>query len=180
MSGGYTHITLAQLAIEELRNRREDLLQNDAKRVLGDWERFCIVAHCRYFNVLDCNSSAWADKGHLVALLRNGVAKKRGIAMDKARPKCMAWLFGLTRDGDANHGLVYPTFPQPQYIHGRNAPGGIIMDFEELFRKAFNNIVQLWGGLALSLQNRESPLDTLTNWSLDAGIDKSNRMIDWN
>lgn len=286
MSGGYTHITLAQLAIEEVRNRREGLLHNDAKRALGYWKKFCIVGAVApdypYLDILDTHSSAWADamhKGHAVVLLRNGVAKIRNIADDNVRQKCMAWLFGfaahvatdgtihpvvnlkvgpyeqnktehrrcemsqdvyahsrlnmgavefnrqistnvgdtsdvnnrnrldsdvaqlwqgllidvyssldsqlqepkihdwhgamrrmmkLGESGDAlfafarhvaaNHGLVYPTAPESQYIHDLKTPGGIIMDFEEIFQKAFNNIVELWGWLALSLQNRESPL----------------------
>lgn len=40
MSGGYTHITLAQLAIEEILNRRENLLHKDAKQALGYWKNF--------------------------------------------------------------------------------------------------------------------------------------------
>lgn len=307
MSGGYTHITLAQLAIEEVRNRREGLLHSDARRALGYWKKFCIVGAVApdypYLDVLDSHSSAWADamhKGHAVVLLRNGVAKIRNMTDDNVRQKCMAWLFGfaahvatdgtihpvvnlkvgpyeqnktehrrcemsqdvyahsrlnmgavdfnrqistnvddtsdlnnrnrmdpdvarlwqdlltgvysgldpqlrapkvhdwhgamrrmmkLGESGDvlfafarhvaANHGLVYPTAPETQYIHGLKAPGGIIMDFEEVFRKASNNIVELWGWLSLSLQNRESPLDTLTSWSLDTGIDENNHMIYW-
>ena len=54
------------------------------------------------------------------------------------------------------------------------------MDFEEIFQKAFNNIVELWGWLALSLQKADSPLDTLKSWSLDTGIDETGRMIYWN
>ena len=53
------------------------------------------------------------------------------------------------------------------------------MDFEEIFQKAFNNIVELWGWLALSLQNQVSPLDTLKSWSLDTGIDENGCMIYW-
>ena len=66
-----------------------------------------------------------------------------------------------------------------QYIRGLAVPGGLTMDFEEIFQKAFNNIVELWGWLALSLQKRDSPLDTLASWSLDTGIDETDRMIYW-
>lgn len=303
MPGGYTHITLAQLAIEEVRNRREGLLHDDAKRALGYWKKFCIVGAVSpdypYLDLLDSNSCAWADamhKGHAVALLRNGVTKIRDIADDNTRQKCMAWLFGFaahvatdgtihpvvnlkvgpyeqnktkhrccemsqdvyahsrlnlgvlefnkqistnvddTSDIDnrnrmdadiaqlwqelltgvylnlespkvhdwhgamcrmmkigesgnvlfafarhvaANQGLVYPTAPETQYIQGLKTPGDRTMNFEELFQIAFNNIVELWGWLALSLQNRDSPLDTLKSWSLDTGIDEDNRMIYW-
>lgn len=303
MSGGYTHITLAQLAIYEVRNRREGLLHEDAKRALGKWKKYCIIGSVApdypYLDVFDSNSCAWADamhKGHAVELLRNGVVKIRDIADENGRQKCMAWLFGFAahiatdgtihsvvnmkvgpyeqnkakhrscemsqdvyahkklnlgvlefnqqistnvydtsdlgnqnlmdpdivqlwqelltgvypdleflkvhdwhcamrrmmkigESGDvlfafarhvaANQGLVYPAAPETQYIQGLKAPGGLTMDFEEIFQKAFNNIVELWGWLALSLQNRESPLDTLKSWSLDTGIDEDGRMVYW-
>ena len=307
MSGGYTHITLVQLAIEEVRNRHEGLLHNDAKKALGYWKKFCIVGAVSpdypYLDVLDSNSSAWADamhKGHTLSLLRNGVVKVRGMKDDNVRQKCMAWLFGFaahvatdgtihpvvnlkvgpyeqnktehrrcemsqdvyahsrlnmgaldfnrqistniddTSDMDnpnrmdpdvaglwqdlligvyaghdsdlrppkvhdwhsamrrmmkvgesgnmlfafarhvaTNQGLVYPAVPETQYIQGLNVPGERIMDFEELFQKALNNIVELWGWLALSLQSQESPLDTRVSWSLDTGIDENNQMIYW-
>lgn len=307
MSGGYTHITLAQLAIEEARSRRAGLLHDDAMRAVGKWKKFCIVGAVSpdypYLNVLDSSSVAWADamhKGHAVALLRNGAAKIHDVADDNIRQKCMAWLFGfashVATDGTihpvvnlkvgpyeqnkpehrrcemsqdvyvhsklnlgalefnrqistnvddtsdvndrdlmdpdiaklwenlltsvysgfnpqlrppkvhdwhsamrrimkigesgnvlfpfarhvaANQGLVYPVTPEPEYLHELEVPGGATMEFEEIFQKAFNNILELWGWLALSLQNRESPLDTLTSWSLDTGIDENNRMTYW-
>lgn len=43
MSGGYTYITLARRAIEEVRNRREGLLRHEAIQALGYWKKFCIV-----------------------------------------------------------------------------------------------------------------------------------------
>lgn len=307
MSGGYTHITLAQLAIEEARIRREGLLHKDAKQALGYWKKFCIVGAVApdypYLDVLDSHSSAWADamhKGHTVALLRDGVTKIRNMADDNMRQKCMAWLFGfaahVATDGTihpvvnlkvgpyeqnksehrrcemsqdvyahrrlnlgalefnqqistnvddtsdvsnqnrmdpdiaqlwqdllisvysgfdlhlqspkvhdwhsamrsmmkigesgnvlfpfarhvaAHQGLVYPITSETQYIQGLETPSGITMDFEDIFQKAFNNILELWGWLALSLQNKKSPLDTLTSWSLDTGIDENGQMIYW-
>jgi len=38
------------------------------------------------------------------------------------------------------------------------------MSFENIFQKAFNNIVERCGWMALSLQNKKSPLDTLPSW----------------
>lgn len=303
MSGGYTHITLAQLAIEEVRNRRVGLLHNDAKRALGNWKKFCIVGAVApdypYLDILDSNSNAWADamhKGHAVTLLRNGVTKIRDLADENVRQKCIAWLFGfaahVATDGTihpvvnlkvgtyelnksehrrcemsqdvyahkrlnmgvldfnkqistnvddtshidnrnqidhdiaqlwqnlltsvyphlgipkvddwhsamrsmmkvgesghvlfafarhvaANKGLVYPTTPDTQYIHELKVPGGLTMDFEEIFQKALTNIIELWGWMALSLQKRASPLDSLKSWSLDTGIDDDGNMIYW-
>lgn len=307
MSGGYSHITLAQLAIEEAR-RSESLLHNDAKQALGYWKKFCIVGAVApdypYLDVLDSNSSAWADamhKGHAVALLRDGIAKIRDIEDENIRQKCIAWLFGFAAhvatdgtihpvvnlkvgpyeqnktqhrrcemsqdvyahsrlnmgalefnqqistnvddssdvdnsdlmDSDvaklwqelligvyssldpqlkppkvhdwhramrrmmklgesgnvlfafarhvaANQGLVYPAAPETQYIYGLQVPGGLVMDYEEIFQKALNNILELWGWLALSLQHKKSPLDTLESWSLDTGIiDETDRKIYW-
>lgn len=89
-------------------------------------------------------------------------------------------LFPFARHVAANQGLVYPVIPEAQYIQGLKAPDDTIIDFETIFEKALNNIVELWGWLALSLQNRASPLDSLISWSLDTGIDENNRMIYWN
>lgn len=88
-------------------------------------------------------------------------------------------LFAFARHVAANQGLVYPATVETQYLLELKAPNGSAMDFEEIFQKAFNNILELWGWLALSLQKRESPLDTLTSWSLDTGIDENGRMIYW-
>lgn len=306
MSGGYTHITLAQLAIEEVRNRRPGLLHDDAKQALGYWKKFCITGSVSpdypYLDMLDSDSCAWADamhKKHGVELLRRGVIKVRDMADENIRQKCMAWLFGFAShvatdgtihpvvnlkvgpyeqnktkhrrcemsqdvyahhrlnlgaldfnqqistnindtsdinnpnrmDSDvsqlwqylltevyvddpalhapkvhdwhramrammklgeggnvlfpfarhvaANQGLVYPVAPEDEFITDLTVPGNAIMDFEEIFQKAFNNIVELWGWMALSLQHQQSPLDTLTSWSLDTGIDENNQMIYW-
>ena len=104
MSGGYTHVTLTQLAIEEACFRREGLLHDDAKHALGYWKKFCIVGAVApdypYLDVTDSDSCAWADvmhKGHAVVLLRNGAARIRDIADVNVRQKCIAWLFGLQR-----------------------------------------------------------------------------------
>lgn len=114
MSGGYTHITLVQLAIEEVCFKRGDLLHDDAKQALGYWKKFCIVGAVApdypYLDVLDSDSSVWADamhKGHAVALLRNGVAKIRDMANDDIRQKCMAWLFGFAAHV-ATDGTIHP------------------------------------------------------------------------
>lgn len=307
MSGGYTHVTLTQLAIEEACFRREGLLHDDAKHALGYWKKFCIVGAVApdypYLDITDSDSCAWADvmhKGHAVELLRDGAAKIRDMADVDVRQKCMAWLFGFathvatdgtihpvvnlkvgpyeqnkaehrrcemsqdvyahrrlnlgvldfnqqistnvadTSDADnpdrmdadvarlwqdlltgvysgsypqlglpkihewhsamhrmmkigesgnvlfpfarhvaAHQGLVYPPAPETQYIQRLGVPGGLIMDFEEIFQKAFNNIVELWGWLALSLQKADSPLDTLKSWSLDTGIDETGSMTYW-
>lgn len=311
MSGGYTHITLAQLAIEEVRNRHEGLLHDEAKRALGKWKKFCIVGsvspdypYLDMLNVLDAaKSAAWADamhKGHAVDLIRHGVVMVRDMADTNVREKCMAWLFGfaahvatdgtihpvvnlkvgpyednktehrhcemsqdvyahsklnlgalefnrqistniddssdpndsdrmdsdvaqlwqsmlmdiyaktdsqlrppevhdwhnamrrMVRFGESgnilfpfarhvavNQGLVYPVAPEAKYIQGLDTPLGTRMDFEDIFQMALNNVLELWGWIALALQKQESPLDHLASWSLDTGIDENGHMIYW-
>lgn len=307
MPGGYTHITLAQLAIEEAQHHREGLLHDDAKHALGKWKKFCIVGSISpdypYLDVLDSHSAAWADaihKGHALSLLRNGAIKIRDMVDDNVRQKCMAWLFGFAshiaadgtihpvvnlkvgpyeqnktahrscemsqdvyahnklnmgkldfnrqistnvhdssdvNDADridadiaqlwhdllikvysvssphlnppkvhdwhramrtmmkigesgnvlfpyarhvaANQGLVYPETPDEDHIQRLPVPGGANQDFEEIFKRALNNILELWGSLALSLQGKPSPLDAQVSWSLDTGIDENNNMVYW-
>lgn len=307
MPGGYTHITLVQLAIEAAKHHRADMLHDDAKQAIGKWKKFCIVGAVSpdypYLDVLDSHSAAWADaihKGHAMSLLRDGISKIRDMADDNVRQKCMAWLFGFashiaadgtihpvvnlkvgpyeqnktehrscemsqdvyahsklnmgkldfnkqistnvsdTSDEDdpdlmdaditqlwsslltgvysaidptlqppkvhdwhramrkmikigesgnvlfpyarhvaANLGLVYPAAPEDEYIHELKTPDGIARDFDAIFQKALGNILELWEWLALSLQNKTSPLDTQVSWSLDTGIDENNRMTYW-
>ena len=307
MPGGYTHVTLVQLAIEAARSHRQGLLHKDAKQAIGKWKKFCIVGAVApdypYLDVLERDSIAWADamhRGHTVTLLRQGVSRIRNITDDNVRQKCLAWLFGfashVAADGTihpvinlkvgayeqhkaehrrcemsqdvfvhsqlnlgkvefnqqistnvgetsdkldqdrmdldvavlwqelltgvysafdpalgppkvhnwhramrqmmkigengnvlfpfarhvaAGQGLVYPATSETQYIVGLKTPDGSTMDFEAIFQKALNNILELWGWLALSLQNQASPLDTLINWNLDTGFDEKNRMVYW-
>ncbi len=115
MSGGYTHITLAQLAIEEVCFKREGLLHDDAKQALGYWKKFCIVGAVApdypYLDATDSNSCAWADamhKRHAVALLRNGVARIRDLADVNVRQKCTAWLFGFASHVATDSALQNP------------------------------------------------------------------------
>jgi hypothetical protein len=76
-------------------------------------------------------------------------------------------------------GCVYPNTPDPQYIERLAVPGGVTMNFEEIFRKALRNTIELWGWLALALQKKPSPLDSLISWNLDTGIDEENHMVYW-
>jgi hypothetical protein len=114
MSGGYVHITLAQEAIEEACFRRAGLLHDDAKQALGYWKKFCIVGALSpdypYLDLLHSDSPDWADamhKGHAVELLRDGVARIRGMTDANVRQKCMAWLFGFAAHV-ATDGTMHP------------------------------------------------------------------------
>lgn len=103
MSGGYTHITVAQLAIEEAVYRTEGLLHADAKQALGRFKKFTIIGALApdypYLDVTDGQSAEWADhihKGKALNLLREGVARIRGETDDGHRQQCIAWLFGFS------------------------------------------------------------------------------------
>lgn len=103
MSGGYTHITIAQLAIEEAIYRREGLLHDDAKQALGLFKKFTIIGALApdypYLDITDSESAAWADrihKGKAVNLLRDGVARVQAERDTNQRRKCIAWLFGFS------------------------------------------------------------------------------------
>ncbi len=301
MPGGYTHITLTQLAIEDASQHHPGLLHDDAKLALGYFKKFCIVGSLApdypYLDIASSASTAWADeihKGHSMTFLRAAVPVVRSMTDDNTRHKCIAWLFGFaahmatdgtihpvvnlkvgvyeqnktahrrcemsqdvfsqaklnmgsidlnqqistnvngtsdktndncfdpnvaklwrdcllvaypghgTPDIDSWHrhmrsmfklaesghlfafarhviagqGLVYPLAPEEEYIRNLKVPNGV-MDFEQLFNKAKDNVLELWGDLALALQNQSSPLDTRKSWSLDSGIDEDNRMVYW-
>ena len=80
----------------------------------------------------------------------------------------------------ANSAVVYPAVPDPQYILGLSVPTGAPMDYDAIYDKALNNIVELWGWMNLSLQQKPSPLPTLANWSLDSGLDETGtKMVYW-
>lgn len=303
MSGGYTHVTLIQLAMEEALHRRGDLLHPEARQALGLWKKFCIVGSVApdypYLDVLHSTSPPWADamhKGQAIEVMRRSIAAVRTMSDARRRQKCMAWLFGfashMSTDGtihpvvnlkvgpyeqnktehrrcemsqdvyahkrlnlgalECNHqvstnildcsdsndaelldadiatlwrdaltatyphlgtpevhawhkamrrmmnigesgdvlfpfarhvatnlGLVYPAKPEATYIEQLAVPGQQTLHFEAIFQKALDNMVVMWGWMALSLQNRPSPLDTLKSMSLDTGLDTDNHMVYW-
>ncbi len=303
MSGGYTHITIAQFAMEEAMHHHAGLLHDDARLALGYFKKFCIVGSLApdypYLDIVSSESVDWADnvhKGHSMDVLRAAVTHIRAMADNNARRKCIAWLFGfashmatdgtvhpvvnlkvgpyeqnktehrrcemsqdvychsrlnlgaidfnrqvsanvagtsdpvdtkrfdpevalswqhallaafpdkptpdihawhrnmrrmmkVAESGDhlfafarhvaANQGLVYPATPELQYIEGLTVPGGGQMHYDKLFNKAKDNVLELWSWIALALQNQDSQLISMKNWSLDTGIDEAGRMIYW-
>lgn len=113
MAGGYTHITLAQLALEETQ-RRTELLHDEHRQALGLWKKFLIIGSMGpdypYLDVLDAKSAAWAAAMHSPQSLDfiREAARRVSVLTDKtARQKCTAWLFGF-----ASHcvtdGVVHP------------------------------------------------------------------------
>ena len=88
-------------------------------------------------------------------------------------------LFPFARHVATNLGLIYPAAPEPTYIDTLKVPGDQFMPFEEIFQKALVNVIEMWGWMALSLQNQPSPLDTLKSMSLDTGLDTDGRMVYW-
>ena len=114
MSGGYTHITLAQLAIEEATYRRTGLIHMEASNALRKWKKFCIVGAVSpdypYLKLNDRNAAAWADamhQGGALDLLRIGVATISQVSDLNVRQKCTAWLFGFAAHV-ATDGTIHP------------------------------------------------------------------------
>lgn len=88
-------------------------------------------------------------------------------------------LIPFMRHVAANQGLVYPAKPDDTYISNLKVPGDLLMDFELVYSKALENVLEMWGWMALSLQNKPSQLDALVSWSLDSGIDENGKMTYW-
>jgi hypothetical protein len=324
MAGGYTHITLAQLAAEEALQRRPGLLHDEAKQALQDWLKFLVIGSMGpdypYLDIADRSSEVWATAMHQprsLDLIRDCARRIGKMSSGQARRKCMAWLFGFAshcvtdgvvhpvvnlkvgeyeknkkehrrcemsqdvlihaklnmgpidlnrqlsafvsgtadssgirtrldrdiaglwtealnavfRSGQQNAasltqfifpwldrpaagglpspdpdewqramlrvmrlaesggrlapiarhaaawaGLTYPAAPDAQYVTDlkvRRQDKG--MDFEAVFDKALDCTVVFWGHLALSLQGRLSPLDSMAGWSLDTGFENGQK-----
>ncbi|WP_417912470.1 zinc dependent phospholipase C family protein [Candidatus Electronema sp. TJ] len=115
MAGGYTHITLAQLAAEEALHRRPGLLHDEARQALQDCLNFLVIGSMGpdypYLDIADSTSEAWATAMHqprCLELIRAYVRRIRQMSVGaQARRKCIAWLFGF-----ASHcvtdGVVHP------------------------------------------------------------------------
>ncbi len=88
-------------------------------------------------------------------------------------------LIPFTRHLTANQGLVYPAKPDPQYVKALRIPNGGRMDFDQIFDKTVEHLIQFWGDMSLSLQGKSSPLDSMPSVSLDTGINENNKMIYW-
>ncbi len=112
MAGGYTHVTLVQLAMEEA--LRENLLHEEARQALQKWKKFVIVGSMGpdypYLDIGDKSSEAWATAMHearVLDFLREGVRRVRLIQEENVRQKCAAWLFGFASHCVAD-GVVHP------------------------------------------------------------------------
>jgi hypothetical protein len=112
MAGGYTHVTLAQLAIEEA--LKQELLHEEARQALQKWKKFVIVGAMGpdypYLDIADKSSEAWATAMHearALDFIREGVRRVRLIQEENVRQKCAAWLFGFASHCVAD-GVVHP------------------------------------------------------------------------
>lgn len=113
MAGGYTHITLAQLAAEEALHRRPGLLHDEARQALQELE-FIVIGSMGpdypYLDIADRSSEEWAAAMHQsrsLELIRDCARRIRQMSVSQTRRKCIAWLFGF-----ASHcvtdGVVHP------------------------------------------------------------------------
>jgi len=113
MAGGYTHITVVQVAAEEIR-KRPDLLHEEARLALSRWLKYAIIGSVGpdypYLDIGDRSSEVWATAMHTSSCLdviRECVRLIRLMSDELIRQKCTAWLFGF-----ASHcvtdGTVHP------------------------------------------------------------------------
>ena len=101
MAGGYTHITIAQLAIAEAQ-RQQDWLHHEAMQSLLRWKKFVIIGSIApdypYMDFADSNSTEWSNVMHSrgsLDFLRSGVRLVRSMEETDKRQKCLAWLLGF-------------------------------------------------------------------------------------
>ncbi|MGX9726132.1 MAG: zinc dependent phospholipase C family protein [Candidatus Electronema sp. VV] len=113
MAGGYTHITLAQLAVEEAQ-RRTELLAEEHRQALGLWKKFVIIGSMGpdypYLDVADTTSAAWAAAMHspqALDFIREAARRVRALPVPAVRQKCAAWLFGFAAHC-VTDGVVHP------------------------------------------------------------------------
>lgn len=102
MSGGYTHITLAQLAAQKAVYNYPDMLHDDALQALFLWKRYLVVGSLGpdypYLDITNPDSIDWANCLHRylgLDFLRRGIREVRAIRETNIRQKCLAWLFGF-------------------------------------------------------------------------------------
>ena len=101
MAGGYTHVTIAQIAIEEAQ-RQEERLHHEAISALLRWKKFVVIGSVApdypYMDFADPNSTVWSNVMHLwgdLDFLRAGVRLVRTMEDTNKRQKCLAWLLGF-------------------------------------------------------------------------------------
>ncbi len=70
MAGGYTHVTAAQVAAEEVVQRRKNLLHSEAAQALTLWKKFFIVDSIApdypYMDIANQNSTEWSNVMHKI------------------------------------------------------------------------------------------------------------------
>jgi hypothetical protein len=80
------------------------------------------------------------------------------------------WLF-LARGFLEWGGLVYPPSDkvQPEFISNLKLPGGGTANYEEVFDRAAENVIEMWRQLGAAFTESNSDLVTLANANLDTG-----------
>ncbi len=91
-------------------------------------------------------------------------------------------LFPLARHVAMDLGLVYPPTSQidSRYITRLTVPGGAKMDYDAIFDKAIQNVVQIWQIIANgALKSQDAYASVMGDWNLDTGRDEKNSMVFW-
>lgn len=106
---------------------------------------------------------------------RHFVAMIDGFAEEGGR---LPW---LARHSAEAAGLVYPEVDgvDRQYIDSLATPEGL-MPYDEVFRRAQENVKDAWGQLGMALGREDKPGEfALPNGCLDTGKDEADNMIYW-
>ncbi len=111
MAGGYTHITVVQIAEKQV----TDLLPDEMlPGGLNRWMKYVIIGALGpdypYLDIADPDSARWAARMHhpyVLDVIREGVQYIRTMNNDPAQKKCIAWLFGFASHCVAD-GTVHP------------------------------------------------------------------------
>ena len=199
MAGGYTHITLAQLALAAA--QQSGLLAEEHWQALGLWKKFVLIGSMGpdypYLDVADARSAAWAAAMHspqALDFIREAALRVRLLPDTAVRQKCAAWLFGFTAHC-VTDGVVHPVvnekvgpyeqnktehrrceMSQDVLAHARLNLGPI-----ELNRQLSFNVEQCAEGGSLFRMDRDIRL--LWHGALNAvwrgGQQESSRLHDW-
>ena len=81
-------------------------------------------------------------------------------------------LLPIFRHFSEHEGLLYPKYEDVHldYINNLTSPEGGKIHFDEVFRRAQENVKQIWSQLAHALDTRKPELLTLANGDLDTGM----------
>jgi hypothetical protein len=93
------------------------------------------------------------------------------LAMDKVAEEG-GYLPPLLRRLAEDKGVVYPSYEEMNrgYVDNLASPGGGTINYNEVFRRAQDNVKQIWSELGQALDTGKAQSFTLANGNLDTGL----------